>query len=114
MQKMSALRSATILEPANSGADYRGTVMLNREVFVRAKVTGDGNQPQSVKAGTSGAFPAYATQDLTRQGSSDIWSGWVSVMVPTYYVRVEATFTNIMTLMMEFQGANDGPFTDPG
>jgi len=113
LQVRSATRSADINEPTAASANYQGTVMINRKVFVQAKVDVGGDQPLSVMAGTSAGFPASATQSLARQGSTNIWTGWVMLSSTTYFVRVEAIVMNPQTMMPQVVGANSAQLTDP-
>ena len=108
------LGSTGILEPKAGTMSYQGMVGVNRQVFVRALVLGNGDQPMSVMAGTSAQYPASPIQSLTRQGSSDIWSGWVMLMSTTYFVRVEAAFMVPPMMMTQIVPANSAQLTDPG
>jgi hypothetical protein len=106
--------STTIQKPTTATASYQGAVGVNRQVFVEALVVGNGDQPMSVMAGTSAQYPASPIQSLTRQGSSNIWSGWVMLMSTTYFVRVEAAFTVPPMMMTQIVPANSAQLTDPG
>jgi hypothetical protein len=108
------IKSADIQQPTAATATYQGTVMINRQVFVIAKVDVDGDQPLSVMAGASAGFPASATVSLTRQGGTNFWTGWVMLFSTNYYVRVEAVFMNPLTMMMQIVGKNSQQLTDPG
>lgn len=107
---------ATIQNPTNSAnAQYRGIMGVNREVFVQAQINSAGDQPLTVMGGTNASYPASATQSLTQQGNpSNVFTGWLMLSATNYYIRVEATFMNMQSMMFEVVGDNSNQLTDTG
>jgi hypothetical protein len=83
-----------ILAPSLDVGDnkFRGTQYRDREVRVKVVVSNAANLNNvAVKAGTGQTVGGTVFSDtLTREGTSQFWSGWVDLEYASFYVRAVA------------------------